>query len=100
MTITLIEHHRIWVEQCRAARRIRGRFGEAAALAYLVGEKLPSHLCEAARSPEFAGEVPLFAGEIKRIFAPGSLKAYLAGARRVGFEGAHVTAAHLRALLL
>lgn len=97
---TRTEHYRIWVEQCRAARHIKSRFGEAAALGYLVGEKLPNHLCEATRSPEFADEVPRFVAEIKRMFAPAPLKAYLVGARRVGFDGAQVTAAHLRALLL
>ena len=30
----------IWVEQCRATRRIRRQFGAKSALDYLIGEKL------------------------------------------------------------
>ena len=32
--------HRIWIEQCQAARTIKARFGLKAAFDYLVGEKL------------------------------------------------------------
>ncbi len=31
---------KIWIEQCRATRAIKRRFGAKDALAYLVGEKL------------------------------------------------------------
>jgi len=32
---------KIWVEQCRATKAIKRRFGAKSALDYLVGEKLP-----------------------------------------------------------
>jgi hypothetical protein len=34
------EFHKIWIEQCEAARDIREGFGVEKALGYLIGEKL------------------------------------------------------------
>ena len=64
-----IEFHRRWIEQCRAAQRIKQHFGLSNALEYLVGEKL-LHFVEAAEQyPEFAQELPFFVAEIKRVFS-------------------------------
>ncbi len=37
----MIEFHKVWIEQCEAARDIREAFGLEKAIRYLVGEKLP-----------------------------------------------------------
>ncbi len=37
----MIEFHKVWIEQCEAARDIREAFGLEKAIGYLVGEKLP-----------------------------------------------------------
>jgi hypothetical protein len=34
------QFHKIWVQQCRATRGIKRRFGVKSALDYLIGEKL------------------------------------------------------------
>jgi hypothetical protein len=38
--------HKIWIEQCEAARGIENEFGTQKALAYLVGEKFLNYLGE------------------------------------------------------
>ena len=40
MAASGIQFHRLWIEQCAAAQRIKQRFGLGNALEYLVGEKL------------------------------------------------------------
>ena len=35
-----IQFHKIWVQQCRATRGIKRRFGVKSALDYLIAEKL------------------------------------------------------------
>jgi hypothetical protein len=35
-----IQFHKIWVQECRATRGIKRRFGVKSALDYLIGEKL------------------------------------------------------------
>jgi hypothetical protein len=32
--------HKVWIDQCDAARGIKERFGDRKALGYLIGEKL------------------------------------------------------------
>lgn len=51
---------KIWIEQCKATRVIRRRFGVKSALDYLVGEKLVRFAQERDRCPEFAREFPRF----------------------------------------
>ena len=36
--------HKIWIEQCEAARGIEAEFGTQKALAYLIGEKFINFL--------------------------------------------------------
>ncbi|HLQ91566.1 MAG TPA: hypothetical protein VK148_16180 [Xanthobacteraceae bacterium] len=67
----------IWVEQCEAARTIKARYGLAAALDYLVGEKLMTFAEAAATRAEFAQELPRFVSEIRRMFPPGEIRAHL-----------------------
>lgn len=84
------EFHKIWIEQCEGARDIREAFGLQKALGYLIGEKLLNFLRASDQDPAFAGEVPRFVEEIKRIFDRAELQTYLEGVHRVGALG-HVT---------
>jgi hypothetical protein len=74
--------HKIWVEQCEAAKVIEDEFGTQKALAYLVGEKFLNFLEAAAKDPAFQAELPAFVAEIKRLFAPWQLAEDLEAARR------------------
>ncbi len=71
------EFHKIWIEQCEAARGIEGEFGMQRALDYLIGEKFLNLLEAAETSPEFRAEIPEFVTEIKTIFERWQLAAYL-----------------------
>jgi hypothetical protein len=68
MAASGIEFHRLWIEQCAAAQRIRQRFGLGNALEYLVGENLLRFVETAEHNPLFAQERPSFIAEIKRVF--------------------------------
>jgi hypothetical protein len=68
---------KIWVEQCKAARRIEDDFGTDKALAYLVGEKFLNFLEAAEADADFRAEVPAFAAEIKTIFERWQLAEFL-----------------------
>jgi hypothetical protein len=81
------EFHKIWIEQCEAARDIREGFGVQKALGYLIGEKFLNFLEAAEQDAAFAGEVPRFADEIKRIFDRAEIERYLTTVRRVGALG-------------
>ena len=83
----MIEFHKIWIAQCEAARDIRERFGTEKALGYLIGEKFLNFLQPSDQHPEFAAELPRFVAEVKEIFEPGEIRAYLDGVNRVGALG-------------
>jgi hypothetical protein len=72
----------IWIEQCKAARRIESEFGTQNALAYLIGEKFLNFLEAAETAAEFRAEIPAYVGEIRTIFEPWQLAGYLENARR------------------
>jgi hypothetical protein len=74
--------HKIWIEQCQAARGIEDEFGRQKALAYLVGEKFLNYLDAADRDPDFRAEIPAFVAEIKDIFEPWQLAECLEKARQ------------------
>jgi hypothetical protein len=74
--------HKIWIEQCEAARGIEDDFGTQKALTYLVGEKFLNYLEAAQKDPLFQAEMPAFVAEIKRIFEPWQLAECLEQARR------------------
>ena len=69
--------HKIWIEQCEAARGIEDEFGTVNALKYLVGEKFLHYLQAAEKDAEFRAEIPTFVAEIKAIFEPWQLAEYL-----------------------
>jgi hypothetical protein len=73
----MLELHKIWIEQCEAARGIEDEFGTDKALSYLVGEKFLNYLEAADRHADYRAELPAFVAEIKRIFERWQLAEYL-----------------------
>jgi hypothetical protein len=69
---------KIWIEQCRATRAIKRRFGAKNALEYLVGEKLRMFAKAAKEDAAFGRELPRFLAEIWRVFNGYELAGYLA----------------------
>ncbi len=63
-----IQFERKWIEQCAAARRVKEHFGLAAALDYLIGQKLLTFAEVAELSTEFMQELPDFLQEIRAVF--------------------------------
>ncbi len=61
--------HKIWIEQCEAARSIRESYGLQAAFDYLVSEKLMNFSEAATQHPTFAQELPRFVAEVGSIFS-------------------------------
>jgi hypothetical protein len=55
-----MQFEKVWVEQCRATRRIKRSFGAKSALDYLIGEKLITFAKVAQDEPTFARELPRF----------------------------------------
>lgn len=74
--------HKIWIEQCRAARGIEADFGISKALDYLIGEKFLNFIEAADDHAEFRAELPAFVAEIKTIFESWQLAEYLETARQ------------------
>jgi len=73
--------HKLWIEQCEAARSIEDEFGTQQALKYLVGEKFLNYLEAADGAPSFRAEIPAFVAEVKTIFERWQLADYLEKAR-------------------
>ncbi len=69
--------HKIWIEQCEAAREVENEFGTVKALEYLVGEKFLHYLQAAETDAAFQAEIPAFVAEIKTIFETWQLAEYL-----------------------
>ena len=78
----MTEFHKIWIEQCEAARGIEDEFGTQKALDYLIGEKFLDFLEAAETHTDFRGEIPAFVARIKEIFEPWQLAQYLEIARK------------------
>ncbi len=74
--------HKIWIEQCEAAKGIEDEFGTQKALAYLIGEKFINFLEAAEENVEFRAEIPAFVAEIKTIFEPWQLAEHLETSRQ------------------
>jgi hypothetical protein len=83
----MIEFHKIWIDQCEAARDIRDAFGPEKAIGYLIGEKFLNYLEASDEDAAFAVKLPRFIEEIRQIFEPTEIRAYLDGVRRVGALG-------------
>ena len=69
---------KVWVEQCRATRAIKQRFGAKSALDYLIGEKLPTFFDAAKDKSEFAVELPRFLSAIYGVFNRSQIAGYVA----------------------
>lgn len=76
-----MEFHKIWIEQCEAARGIENEFGTQKALDYLVGEKFLNFLEAAETDVNFRDEIPEFVARIKGLFERWQLAQYLETAR-------------------
>jgi hypothetical protein len=72
---------KIWIEQCRATRAIKRRFGPKRALDYLIGEKLVTFAEAAKRDDDFAAELPRFLSAIYRVFNQYEVAGYVATRR-------------------
>lgn len=73
-----IRFENIWVQQCRATKGIKRRFGAKSALDYLIREKLLNFAEDAERRPEFARELPRFRAEVWQIFNEYEIAGYVA----------------------
>jgi len=74
--------HKIWIEQCEAARGVEAEFGMPKALKYLIGEKFLNYIEAADEDAAFRAELPAFVAEIKDIFETWQLAEYLETARQ------------------
>lgn len=72
-----MEFHKVWIEQCEAARGIESEFGTQKALDYLVGEKFLNFLESAETDAAFRAEIPAFVAGIKGICEQWQLAQYL-----------------------
>ena len=81
-------HHKIWIDQCEAARTIKTRYGVTAAFDYVVGEKLINFASAASQHPEFARELPRFVSEVRRMFTSEEIRRHLARLEREQSERA------------
>jgi len=73
-----IRFEKIWVDQCKATRRIKRCFGVKSALDYLIREKLVNFADAAESRPEFARELPRFLAEVWRVFNEYEIAGYVA----------------------
>lgn len=69
---------KVWIEQCRATKAIRRRFGAKSALDYLIGEKLVMFADAAKRDPKFAKELPRFLAAVWQMFNEYEIIGYIA----------------------
>lgn len=76
-----VRFEKIWVEQCRATRAIKRRFGAKSALDYLIGEKLLAFADAAREHPSFAKELPRFLAGIWQVFNEYEIASYVASRR-------------------
>ena len=74
---------KVWIEQCRATKAIRRRFGAKSALDYLIGEKLMMFADAAKRDPKFAKELPRFLAAVWQVFNQYELIGYTASQKPV-----------------
>jgi hypothetical protein len=74
---TSSKFHKIWIEQCEAAKGILEDFTTDKALDYLIGEKFLNFLEAAETNSGFRDEIPAFVAEIKTIFERWQLAQYL-----------------------
>src|ERR1700683_4901637 len=71
-----IRFEKIWIQQCKATKGIKRRFGVKGALDYLIREKLLSFADAAEQRPEVAREPAPFLAEVWRIFNQYEIAGY------------------------
>ena len=76
-----IRFEKIWVQQCKAAKGIKRRFGVKSALDYLIGEKLITFADAASDHPTFAKELPRFLSAVWQVFNEYEIAGYVASRR-------------------
>lgn len=74
----IVRYAIVAVEQCRATKTIKRRFGAKSALDYLIGEKLMTFADAARDDPGFAKELPRFLAAVWRLFNEYELAGYIA----------------------
>ena len=79
--IPRMRFEKVWVEQCRATKAIKRRFGAKSALDYLIGEKLISFADAAREHPAYARELPRFLAAIWQTFNDYEIAGYV-GSRK------------------
>ena len=77
----LMRFDKVWIEQCRATKAIKRRFGARSALDYLIGEKLIAFADAAREHPAFARELPRFLAGIWETFNEYEIAGYV-GSRK------------------
>lgn len=75
-----------WQAQCEAAEGIIAKHGVAAALDYLIGEKLDAHVQAASTNVKFRHELPRFVARIRELFARDDLESYFAAVEQAAPE--------------
>jgi hypothetical protein len=78
-----VRFEKIWIEQCRATKAIKRRFGAKSALDYLIGEKLIAFADAARDHPTFARELPLFLAAIWQLFNEYEIAGYVASRKPI-----------------
>jgi hypothetical protein len=78
-----VRFEKIWVEQCRATKAIKRRFGAKSALDYLIGEKLIAFADAARDHPPFEKELPRFLATVWQVFNEYEIAGYVASRRPV-----------------
>lgn len=76
--ISCMWFEKVWVEQYRATKAIKRRFGAKSALDYLIGEKLMNFADAARDDPAFARELPRFLAAVWRTFNEYEIAGYIA----------------------
>lgn len=79
----------IWRKQCEATQGIQKRFGEEAALDYLVGEKLLHYVSAARYNPAFAAQLPAFVSDVRQMFPRETMATYLTALEQRLTEDSH-----------
>jgi hypothetical protein len=78
-----VRFEKIWVEQCKATKAIKRRFGAKSALDYLIGEKLLTFADVARQHPTFAKELPKFLAGIWQVFNEYEIAGYVASRKPI-----------------
>lgn len=88
------EFHKIWIEQCDAAKGIREDFGLEKAMDYLIREKLLNFIRHSSSYPPFAAELPNFVQGVQEVFAPHEIQSFFENLDQIGVEDQNLPEAY------